>query len=122
MENKSIISLLSKNFAVRIVFLCKFLLDKYKQDKILPRLTDQILRSGTSIGANIQESINAVSDADYVNKLGIALKEADETKYWLDLLFETKYLNRQQYTSIYNDNCKMCGALVNCIKSKKMNM
>ena len=82
MCQKNTISKLSKRFALRIIKLYKFLLEE-KHEYIMSK---QVYRSGTSIGANIAESRNAQSKADFINKLSIALKEADETKYWLELL------------------------------------
>jgi four helix bundle protein len=66
-------------------------------------LSKQILRSGTSVGANVRESRNAESDLDFIHKLAIAQKECDETCYWLELLFLTDYLNENEYTSINSD-------------------
>ena len=77
----NVIYKLSKNFALRIIKLYSYLCDEKKEFII----SKQIYRSGTSIGANIAESIYAQSDADYINKLKISLKEASETKYWLEL-------------------------------------
>ena len=90
----------SRDFAIRIIGCYKFLTEQ-KSEFIMSK---QLLRCGTSIGANTRESKNAQSRMDFLNKLNIALKEADETEYWLDLLHETKYLDDQQYTSL-NDNC-----------------
>ena len=84
-------------------------------------MSKQLLRCGTSIGANTRESKNAQSRMDFLNKLNIALKEADETEYWLDLLHETKYLDDIQYNSI-NDDCKeLIAILVTIIKKLKEN-
>ncbi|MBQ7817530.1 MAG: four helix bundle protein, partial [Oscillospiraceae bacterium] len=83
----------SFRFAVRIVNLCRYLQTERKEYA----LSKQLLRSGTSIGANITESQQAQSRADFVNKLNIALKEAYETNYWLRLMFETQYLNTQEF-------------------------
>ena len=96
----SIIQQKSRDFAIRIIGCYKFLTEQ-KNEFIMSK---QLLRCGTSIGANTRESKNAQSRMDFLNKLNIALKEADETEYWLDLLHETKYLDDQQYTSL-NDNC-----------------
>ena len=96
----SIIQQKSRDFAIRIIGCYKFLTEQ-KSEFIMSK---QLLRCGTSIGANTRESKNAQSRMDFLNKLNIALKEADETEYWLDLLHETKYLDDQQYTSL-NDNC-----------------
>jgi four helix bundle protein len=85
----------SFKFAVRIVNLYKFL-----QEKREFVLSQQVLRSGTSIGANARESINAQSTMDFIHKLGIALKEANETQYWLELLYESEFINEKEYNSI----------------------
>ena len=78
----------SKKFAIRIVNLYKFLVDNKKEYV----LSKQLLRSGTSIGANVCEAIRGQSKADFGTKMNIALKEASETEYWLELLFQTDYL------------------------------
>lgn len=89
----------SKKFAVRIVNLYKYLYN----DKNEYVLSKQILRSGTSIGANIAEAECGSSKKDFLNKIYISLKECAETIYWLDLLFETDYLNQKEYISLKND-------------------
>ena len=89
----------SLDFAVRIVKLRKFLA-KEKQEYILSK---QLLRSGTSIGANIAEAQRGQSTPDFAAKMCIALKEAGETEYWLKLLFRTNYLNSKQYDSLIAD-------------------
>ena len=78
-----------------------------------------MLRSGTSIGANVRESINAQSKMDFINKLNIALKEADETEYWLELLCETGYITEQQFNSIYTDCGIIAATLTNIILTTK---
>ena len=83
----------SKAFALRIIRLYNYL----KEEKQVYVLSKQILRSGTSIGANIRESVNAQSRMDFINKLNIAPKEANETEYWLELLHESDYLDDKQY-------------------------
>ena len=105
----------SKAFAIRIIKLYKFLTEEKKEFII----AKQLLRSGTSIGANISESVFAQSRMDFVNKMSIALKEANETKYWLDLLVETEYLTEEQYESIVVDVKKIIGTLVNIVNSTK---
>ena len=85
-------------------------------------MSKQILRCGTSVGANISESIFAQSRMDFVSKMSIALKEANETKYWLELLMETDYITRMQYESIADDISKIIGTLVNIVKSTKNNV
>ena len=105
----------SKAFALRIIRLYKYLND----EKQIYVLSKQILRSGTSIGANVRESVNAQSRMDFINKLNIALKEANETEYWLELLHESDYLNDQQFESIYNDCGKIAATLTKIIKTTK---
>ena len=86
----------SKAFALRIIRLYNSL----REEKQVYVLSKQVLRSGTSIGANIRESVNAQSRMDFVNKLNIALKEANETEYWLELLHESDYLDDKQFESM----------------------
>ena len=83
----------SFRFAVRVVMLYKYL----KNEKKEYILSKQLMRSGTSIGANVRESQNAESKADFIHKLAIAQKEADETLYWLELLKETDYIRIEEY-------------------------
>ena len=108
----------SFDFSVRTVKVARFLEEK-KKDRVLSR---QILRSGTSIGANIRESRFAQSKADFVSKLSIALKEAAETQYWLDLLTVTGLLSKKQYDSLKADADWLVGTLVNVIKSSKRSL
>ena len=82
-------------------------------------MSKQLLRCGTSIGANTRESKNAQSRMDFLNKLNIALKEADETEYWLDLLHETKYLDDNLYKSINDDCAELIKILTAIIKKIK---
>ncbi len=82
-------------------------------------LSKQMLRCGTSIGANISESRNAQSDADFVSKLSIALKEADETAYWFELMKMTEYISEEEYDSINNDLKELIAILVTTLKTKK---
>ena len=105
----------SKAFALRTIRLCKYL----KEEKQVYVLSKQLLRSGTSIGANVRESVNAQSRMDFINKLNIALKEANETEYWLELLHESDYLNDQQFESIYDDCGKIAATLTKIIKTTK---
>ena len=89
----------SEDYAVRIVNLCKHLRHTRGEDV----LSKQLLRSGTSIGANVAEAQRAQSRADFLAKMSIALKEANETFYWLRLLFRTDYLTKQEFESLLND-------------------
>ena len=95
----SIIKNKSFSFAIRIINLYKFLVEN-KREYVLSK---QLLRSGTAVGALVREAQNAESSADFVHKLGVAQKENDETLYWLELLFETNYLDENEYNSIQND-------------------
>ncbi|MBQ3147598.1 MAG: four helix bundle protein [Oscillospiraceae bacterium] len=105
----------SFDFAVRIVNLCKYLQAEHK-DYILSK---QLLRSGTSIGANISESQQAQSRPDFINKLNIALKEACETDYWLRLLHKTEFLTDEQFLSIFSDCQELERLLTTIIKTTK---
>ena len=89
----------SKTFAIRIVHLYQYLCSEKKEFV----LSKQLLRSGTSIGANLAESECAISKKDFLAKIYIALKECAETLYWLELLLETDYLSVSEYNSIYAD-------------------
>ena len=79
----------------------------------------QVYRSGTSIGANVAESRNAQSHADFIHKLSIALKEADETLFWLKSLYRGGYLNEKEFKSIYNDAEELVQILVSSINTLK---
>ena len=107
----------SKAFAIRIIRFVRYLQTE-KKDFIL---SNQILRSGTSTGANIRESRNAQSTADFINKLSIALKEADETAYWLELLSGSDTIDQAMFNSLYNDNKELIALLTSIIKTTKNN-
>ena len=107
----------SKAFAIRIINLYKYL----RENKHEFVLSKQLLRSGTSIGANISESVFGQSDMDFISKLSIALKESNETRYWLELLHETNYLDDKQFISIYDDCEKIKATLINIINTTKKN-
>ena len=100
-------------FAVRIVKLCRLLREQRREFV----LSKQLLRSGTSIGANVSEAQNAQSRADFCSKLNIALKEATETKYWLRLLEATDYLTKTEFYSIYPDCIEIEKILIASVKS-----
>ncbi len=99
MEQGKTIKHKSKMFAVRIVKLYRYLCEEKKEFV----MSKQLLRSGTSIGANIAESECAISRKDFLSKVYIALKECAETLYWLELLFDTDYLTEREYLSLKND-------------------
>ena len=105
----------SEAFAGRIIRMYQYLTSQ-KHELIISK---QVLRSGTSIGANVTESRNAQSTADFIHKLNIALKEADETLYWIKSLHEGGYLNEKEYVSIYNDADELVKILVSSIKTLK---
>ena len=107
----------SKAFAIRTIRFVRYLQTE-KKDFVL---SNQILRSGTSIGANVRESKNAQSIADFINKLSIALKEADETLYWLELLFESDTIDETIFNSLYNDVKELIALLTSIIKTTKNN-
>ena len=102
-------------FAIRIVNLCRYLRDEQKEYV----LSKQLLRSGTSIGANVAEAQQAQSKPDFVNKITIALKEAYETNYWIRLLYATQYLNEKEYESIIADCSEMERLLIAITKNAK---
>ena len=110
-ENKSF------DFAVRIIKLCKYL-EKEKQEYILSK---QLLRCGTSIGANVAEAQQAQSRPDVVAKLSISQKEAVETNYWLRLLRASNFLLENEFSSIYNDCRELEKMLTSILKTAKSN-
>lgn len=105
----------SRDFAIRIIKCYTYLVSE-KHEQVMSK---QLLRCGTSIGANTRESKNAQSRMDFLNKLNIALKEADETEYWLDLLHETKYIDDKQFKSLQSDCKELIAILVAIIKKLK---
>ena len=102
-------------FAIRIVKLSKYLQAERKEFV----LSKQVLRSGTAIGALIKEAEFGQSKPDFINKLNIALKEANETEYWLSLLHDTNYLDKSQYKSIAEECTELIKMLVSSIKTLK---
>ena len=112
---ESVIREKSFNFALKIVNLCKYLKTE-KQEYVLSK---QILRSGTSVGAMIREAEQAESNADFIHKLSIALKEANETDYWLELLFRSDYIENSHYQLMCNDLVEILKLLTSIIKTSK---
>lgn len=115
MKKDNIVKTKSFEFAVRIVNLYKYLSESKKEFV----LSKQVLRSGTSVGANIREAINAESKADFIHKLSIAQKECDETIYWIELLFATDYLNKDEFESINEDAVSMIKIIKSIIIKSK---
>ena len=105
----------TKHFAVRIIRFVSYLRDE-KREFVMSK---QILRSATSIGANVRESWNAQSRSDFQHKLSIALKEADETAYWLELLVESEIIDRKQFDSLYSDLDEIIAMLTTSVKTMK---
>lgn len=108
----------SRAFALRIIKLYKYLTDDKKEFV----LSKQLLRSGTSIGANIVEAHNAMSKKEFISKMNISLKEAAETEYWLDLLKESEYIKPNEYESINNDCGEIKKLLTTIIKTTNKNL
>lgn len=105
----------SKAFALRIIKLFRYLNDEKKEFV----LSKQLLRSGTSIGANAKEAVNGQSKADFYAKMYIAYKEANESEYWLELLFESGYIDKKSYESIYADCKELIKILASIAKTQK---
>lgn len=114
-QKKSILMDKSKGFALRIIKLYKYLCEQ-KNEYVLSK---QILRSGTSIGANIHEAFNAQSKADFISKLSISQKEGGETLYWLELLHESAFIYDDAFKSIYSDCEELMKLLTVSIKKSK---
>ncbi|WP_372520547.1 four helix bundle protein [Candidatus Ruminimicrobiellum ovillum] len=113
MKKENIIVVKSKRFAVNAINLYKFLLEN-KKEYILSK---QFVRSATSIGANIKEADNSMTKKEFISKLNISLKEANETEYWLELLFETNYLDEKQFNSFHKDCIELIKLLTVIIKT-----
>ena len=103
----------SKSFAIRIIKFYKYLCDEKKEFV----LSKQILRSGTSIGANIRESKNAQSKADFISKMNIALKEASESEYWIELLGESEIITEKEFESMIIDCRSLIKILTSIVKT-----
>lgn len=111
----SIIGMLTMDFAIRVVKLYKYL----SEEKKVYIMSKQLLRSGTSIGANVSEGAYAQSRADFINKMNIARKEASETEYWITLLYKTEVIDQKAYESLSSDVRQIIGTLVKIVKSSK---
>jgi four helix bundle protein len=116
MEN--IIAVKSYAFAIRIINLYKFLIAEKKEFV----LSKQVLKSGTAIGALVREAEHAQSKADFLNKMNIALKEANETEYWLMLLKDTGYIQETEFNSIIKDCEEVLKLLISIVKSTKASL
>jgi four helix bundle protein len=114
-EKRNIILVKSKAFALRIIKLYKYLCGKRKEFV----MSKQIMRSGTSIGANVREATRAQSMPDFISKMNIALKEAEETCYWLELLHESEYLDERAFNSLYSDSMELLKILASIVKTSR---
>jgi len=111
---------LSYDFACRITRLFQYLTEDAEYKEYIQ--SKQIYRSGTSIGANIRESKHAQSDADFLSKMSIAYKEADETDYWLNLLHDNGYLDDKQFESLENDITRILKILTSIVKTVRIKL
>ena len=103
------------SFALRIVRLVLYL----RKQKLLYSLLDQVLRSGTSVGANVEEAQNAGSKKEFIHSMTIALKEARETKYWLRLLLDSNLVTHQQVDELVSENGELVRILITIVKRSK---
>lgn len=117
MAKENIVIQKSYTFALRIIKLYKYLTESQKEYV----LSKQVLRSGTAIGALLSELVYAQSKADFINKANIALKEANETAYWLSLLKDSEYITIDSYNSIFTDCNELIKLLVAIVKTSKNN-
>lgn len=108
----------SKKFAIRIIRLCRYL-KEVKSERVL---SNQILKSGTSIGANLAEASQAQSKADFLSKINISLKECTETKYWIESLYGAQVINDMEYKSIYEDCVELEKLLTSITRTTKNNI
>lgn len=113
---ENILKVKSFEFAVRIVNLYKFL--KKEHGEYI--LSQQLIRSGTSIGAIVREAEHAESTKDFIHKLSIGLKEANESKYWLDLLVATDFITKKMYDSLNKDCEELLKILISSVKTTKL--
>ena len=117
MLKNNLIADLTENFALRVIEMYRYL-RKEKHEYVISL---QVYRSGTSIGANVSESKNAQSKADFISKLNIALKEASETEFWLRLLFKSQTISEKEFNSLQKDLNIIIGTLIKIIKKTKEN-
>lgn len=111
---------LAYDFACRITRLFQYLTEDAEYKEFI--ISKQIFRSGTSIGANVRESKHAQSDADFLSKMSIAYKEADESNYWLNLLHDNGYLNDDQHESLSHDCTRIIKILTSIVKTMRQKL
>lgn len=114
---ENVVKIKSFAFALRIVKMYQFLCEQKKEFV----MSKQLLRSGTAVGALVREAEQAESPADFIHKMAIALKEANETEYWIELLFQSNYLDETAYNSIKSDLTELLKLLISIIKTTKQN-
>ena len=119
-KQKAGIHELSYDFACRITRLFQYLTEDAEYKEYMQ--SKQIYRSGTSIGANVRESKHAQSDADFLSKMSIAYKEADETDFWLNLLHDNEYLDDKQFVSLKTDSDRILRILTSIVKTMRQKL
>jgi four helix bundle protein len=117
MVKKSLVYEKAFKFSIRMVKLFQYL-----QDKKEYVMSKQIVRSGTSIGANIKEALYAQTKKDFAYKMNVALKESAETEYWLELLKETQYISDEMFNSVIEENREILKMLASIVKTSKENI
>lgn len=117
MKENNIILEKTKAFAIRTVNLYKFLCEQ-KSEYVMAK---QMLKCGTSIGANVREAIRGQSPADFRAKMNIALKEASESEYWLEILFETNFITKLQFENMHCDVVEIIKILTSIVKNSNKN-
>ena len=118
METENVIVKKSKDFALRIINMYNYLCAE-KREYVMSK---QILRSGTSIGANVREGVRGQTKPDFIAKMSVAQKEAEETCYWLELLYESGYINKSIFESMYRDNLEINRILASIILTARQNL
>ena len=114
---KNIIEEKSFNFALEIIKIVKVVQSNFNEYV----LSKQVMRSGTAIGAMVREAEHAESKKDFIHKMSIGLKEANETRYWLDLLFKSNYIGKDEYAKLNNEITQVIKILASIVKSAKNN-
>lgn len=118
METENVIVKKSKDFALRIINMYKYLCVE-KREYVISK---QVLRSGTSIGANVREGVQGQTKPDFIAKMSVAQKEAEETCYWLELLYESGHINKSIFESMYRDNLEINRILASIILTARQNL
>ena len=108
----------SKDFALRIINMYKYSCVE-KREYVISK---QVLRSGTSIGANVREGVRGQTKPDFIAKMSVTQKEAEETCYWLELLYESGYINKSIFESMYRDNLEINRILASIILTARQNL